>query len=235
MDENYQPQGFEQTQTFENDSNTKQNDKSGIDVAVLLMGIFSFIIPLLGWLLSIAGIITYFFSSKTTGKAILGLICSVTSRILAILIIVFLLPGIIEDLNEFEKTANKEKDKIKLTGSFKGDPLRMSVDLETNQVQFVVKFIGVGSNVINKLEDVSLDSNAVCSLQSMTDPLGEVISSDNFEAVSFVNGQESVFTFKCDEIDKDNYFEGDIKISYSDSRTPSLKLQSTGTILINLK
>lgn len=77
-------------QNLNNYKNIEKKDKSNIDLAVLLLGIFSFIIPFIGWILSLAGIITYFFSNKTSGKAIAGLILSIASRVIAISLIILI-------------------------------------------------------------------------------------------------------------------------------------------------
>lgn len=127
-------------------------------------------------------------------------------------------------------------NKLDLTNSFKGDAQRIVASADTDQLQFVVRFVGARANNINlatnKPTFEGVGSGKVCSFVSLTD------SEENQRTnttVSFVNGQESVLTYNCStDLIKNDVLEGTISIKYSDPRTSTLTLVSSGNVRVSI-
>ena len=125
--------------------------------------------------------------------------------------------------------------RVDLSGSFKGDASRIVASADADTLQLVIKYVGPGSVIVSANDDSvsfeGLGSNQ-CDFEKMTKSDGLEAESD--DEVPFVNGQESVLTFDCGDILEGDTIEGDLKITYSDSRTPTLDLISSGTVRVGI-
>jgi hypothetical protein len=129
-------------------------------------------------------------------------------------------------------------NKLDLTNSFRGDAQRVVASADTDQFQFVVRYVGARANQID-LDTTPPVFNPIggktCAFTNITDAGGNPVNSGS---VSFVNGQESVFSFDCSDagsgLIESDVLEGDLTIKYSDPRTAALTLVSSGDIRVTI-
>lgn len=128
--------------------------------------------------------------------------------------------------------------KVDLSNSFRGDAQRLVASASSSNVQFVVRYVGgrVGQVDLNNNGSVSLTpvGGKTCNFLNLTDASQNAQSSG---IISFVNGQESVISFNCTATGGGNLIKGDVvegtvTIKYSDPRTQSLTLVSTGPLRV---
>lgn len=130
--------------------------------------------------------------------------------------------------------------KLDLSNSFRGDAQRLVASDTTDQLQFVVRFVGARANQVDLTlpadhPSFSAIGGKVCDFVSLTDSAGVEQTTG---IVSFVNGQESVLTFDCSvsgsNLIQGDVIEGTVTIKYSDPRTSTLTLVSTGALRVSI-
>lgn len=135
--------------------------------------------------------------------------------------------------------------KLDLSNSFKGDAQRIvaTAGSTTDNLQFVVKFVGSSANQVSMgggQQNIALDAigGKNCTLERINTNDAEYNDSGVTTPVTFINGQEAVVTFSCDvggsALVEGDVVEGDITIKYTDPRTSSLSLRSTGTLRVTV-
>ncbi len=129
-------------------------------------------------------------------------------------------------------------NKLDLTNSFRGDAQRLVASANSDQLQFVVRYVGARANQID-LNTSPPTFTAIggksCAFGNVTDASGVALDGTGpVTSVSFVNGQESVFTFQCTNLIESDVLEGDLTIKYSDPRTSALTLVSSGNIRVTI-
>lgn len=133
--------------------------------------------------------------------------------------------------------------RVDLSGSFKGDASRIVASANpTDTLQLVIKYVGPGSVLITNASQVTLSplGSKVCTFESMTNAAGTTVTAASLNGatdVSFVNGQESTVTFDCSGgggLIQGDTLEGRMKVSYADSRTPTLTLSSSGNLRVGI-
>lgn len=237
--ENNQPQqspNLNNYQSINNSTNKKnQKDKSQIDLTVLLLGIFSFIIPIFGWFLSLAGIITYFFSNKNTGKAITGLILSILSRVIIIILLIISVMFLIDQSNKnpFEVYEYPYIEENALSKSWKSDLDSLNFNNDLSEISLKIKYEGnenlVGRNnffsnpfkltVANNKRDVMFsEPNKSIECNSTSIIFENIEYINQFENLSISNGDELNLKYNCNEfyknsnLNNNNSLNGEISI-----------------------
>lgn len=201
-----------------NQTKNKKKGKAKLGFFLILIGL---LIPVLGYILIISGIVLGFKQRKVCkdGLSMFVIIFGFISLILGLFTQIFMFGVIMYSFVDFGSLL---PNKIDLNNNIMADSSRSSFDGTNLNIAFT--YVGAGKSEIYGSKSVVIDNDGThCDFQN----LRNVDIGEEGNEVSFLNGQTGVITFNCNDFDRGSFFskkdnfEASLKISLNDSRTES--------------
>ncbi len=151
------------------------------------------------------------------------------------LLVVLIVGALIFSFVDF---GNLLPNQLELSNNFRGDATRVIASDASNEIQFVVKYVGTTAQVSLTGANPSLNliTGQNCNFTEWTVGTNTATIGDT---ATITNGQEAVVTFLCttggSSLIKGSAAEGTVNIKYSDPRTPTLLLTSAGKIRVSIQ
>lgn len=213
---------------------TAKKGKSGLALGLVIAGL---VVPLVGWIMMIIGIILGFKArkiNKNDGVALAAIIIGCVGFLLIPVIVGALMFSFVDFSGPFIP------NKIELNNNLRGYPFDSFACSDScfynidNSIYVAFTYIGAQPISINSNAGTinTIDGN-VCQSVSIRNADTES-KSETGEDIEFRNSQTGVMIFQCEkDLIKNDVLEGDIKITQTNIKTQQ-KTDSTGIIRLNI-